>query len=123
VVIWIEDRRAKPGRKFGFFKLEGIRYWRAHSGAGHALGKHAEGFTIPARVTADLAIVEDQGKCVGQHANHGQQHERRALVHGRLLEMAIGGDDLKDFGIDALATTTQSMNEVGRDTAEFAIGG
>jgi hypothetical protein len=37
--------------------------------------------------------------------------------------MAIGGDDLKDFGIDALATTTQSMNEVGRDTAEFAIGG
>ncbi len=40
-----------------------------------------------------------------------------------MFEMTIGGDGLKDFGIDSPTAATELMDEQGRDRAQFEIGG
>ena len=41
-----------------------------------ALGDFAEGFTSSAGMAADLAVIEDQRQRIGQHPNHGEDHQR-----------------------------------------------
>src|SRR5260370_42587519 len=40
-----------------------------------------------------------------------------------MFEVTVGGDGLKDFGIDSPTAATELMNEQRRDRAEFEIGG
>src|ERR1022692_1125681 len=78
-------------------------------------------FTV--NMAADLALIEDQGKSVGQKADHGEHHKRLRLVDGGMFEVAVGGDGLKDLGIDSPATATELMNEQRRDRAQVEISG
>ena len=38
---------------------------------GQAFGEFEEGLLIAAGMAADLALIEDEGKSVGQQTNHG----------------------------------------------------
>ena len=40
-----------------------------------------------------------------------------------MFEVTVGGDGLKDFGIDSPTAATELMDEQRRDRAEFEIGG
>ena len=59
---------------------------------GHAPGKLAKGIALSAGVAADLAVVEDKREGIGEKPDHRQYHQRRGLMHGRMFEMAVGGD-------------------------------
>jgi hypothetical protein len=52
-------------------------------------------------MAAHLAVVEDQGQGIGQKPDHGQHHQGRSLMDRGVLEVAVGGDGLKNFGIDS----------------------
>src|SRR5437879_13825490 len=81
------------------------------------------GHAYSAIMAADLALVEDQGQVIIQKPNHGQDHQGRSLVDGGVFEVTVGGDGLKDFGIDSPTAATELMDEQRRDRAEFEIGG
>src|ERR1035438_5573775 len=70
-----------------------------------------EGAAFSANTAADLALIEDQGKSVGQKPDHGEHHQRRGLMDGGMLEVAVGGDGLKDLAIDSPATTAELMGD------------
>src|SRR5437899_4318492 len=88
-----------------------------------ALGILMEGLAFSAGMAADLALVEDQGQGIGEKPDHGQHHQGCGLVDRRGFEMTVGGEGLKDFGIDSPTAATELMNEQRRDRAEFEIGG
>jgi hypothetical protein len=44
-------------------------------------------------------------------------------VDGGVFEMTVGGNGLKDFGIDSPTAAAELMDEQRRDRAEFEIGG
>ena len=67
---------------------------------GHALGEFMEALATTAGMAADLPMIEDQGQGVSQQPNHGQHHQSRTLVDRGVLEMAVGGDGLKNFCIE-----------------------
>src|SRR5438132_744519 len=87
-----------------------------------ALGILMEGLAFSAGMAADLALVEDQGQGIGEKPDHGQHHQGCGLVDRRGFEMTVGGEGLKDFGIDSPTAATELMNEQRRDRAEFEIG-
>jgi len=58
-------------------------------------------------MAADLAVIEDQRQRIGQHPNHGEHHQRSALVDGGMFEMAVDGDALKHFGVDSPAASAE----------------
>jgi hypothetical protein len=82
-----------------------------------------KGLAFSAGVAADLAVVEDQGHGVGQKPDHGQHHQGRRLVDGGVFEVTVGGEGLKDFGLDSPAAAAELMDEQRRDRAEFEISG
>jgi len=65
-----------------------------------------KGLAFSAGMAADLAVVEDQGQGIGQKPDHGQQYQGRSLMDRGVFEVTVGGDGLKDFGIDAPTATT-----------------
>ena len=69
---------------------------------GQPPGEIAESEGTPSVVAANLAMEEQQSQREGQYTNHGEHDKRVAasLMHRRFLEMAVGGDGLKHFGID-----------------------
>ena len=82
-----------------------------------------KGIAFSASMAADLAVVEDQGQGIGEKPDHGQHHQGGGLVDRGVFEMTVGGDGLKDFGIDSPTAATQLMKEQRRDRAQFEIGG
>ena len=74
-------------------------------------------------MATDLAVVEDQGQGIGKKPDHGQHHQGCRLVDSGVFEVTVGGDGLKDFGIDSPTAATELMNEQRRDRAQFEIGG
>src|SRR5271166_705824 len=82
-----------------------------------------EGAAFPANVATDLALIKDQGKSVGQKPDHGEHHKRRGLMNGGMFEVAVGGDGLKDLGVDSPATAAELMDEQRRDRAKVEISG
>src|SRR4029077_3898966 len=82
-----------------------------------------ESLAFSAGMAADLTLVEDQGQGIGQKPDHGQHHQGGSLVDRGMFEVTVGGDDLKDFGIDSPTAATELMNKQRRDQAEFEIGG
>ena len=78
---------------------------------GHSLGQIVKGLAFSASMAADLALVEDQRQGVGQKPDHSQHYQGRGLVDSRVLEVAVGGDGLKDFGIDSPTATAELMDE------------
>ena len=74
-------------------------------------------------MASDLALVEDQGQGIGQKPDHRQHHQGRGLVDSRVFEVAVGGEGLKNFGVDSPAAAAELMDEQRRDRAEFEIGG
>src|SRR3982750_2498419 len=60
---------------------------------------------------------------LGQQPDHGEHHKSGALVDGRMLEMTVGGDGLKHFGVDSPAAAAELMNEQRRYQAKLEIGG
>ena len=89
---------------------------------GEALGQLMKGVAFSAGMAADLAVVEDQGQGIGQKPDHGQHHQGGGLVDRGVFEVTVGGDGLKDFGIDSPTAATQLMKEQGRDRAQVEIG-
>jgi len=81
-----------------------------------------KGVTFSAGMTADLAVVEDQRQGIGKKADHGEHHQGGGLVDGGVFEVTVGGEGLKDFGIDSPTAATELMNEQRRDRAQFEIG-
>ena len=71
-----------------------------------ALGELMKGLAFSAGMAADLAVVEDQGQGIGQKPDHGQHHQGGGLVDRGVFEVTVGGDGLKDFGIDSPTATT-----------------
>ena len=65
-------------------------------------------------MAADLAMVEDQRQGISQKPDHGQHDQRRGLVHGRVFEMTVGGDGLKNLGIDSPPAAAELMDEQRR---------
>ena len=51
---------------------------------GQVFGEIMEGGALSANVAADLALIEDQGKGVGQKPDHGEHHKSRSLIRQRL---------------------------------------
>jgi len=74
-------------------------------------------------MAADLAVAEDQCQNISQHPDHGRHDQRRALMNSGMFQVAVRGDGLKDFGVDAPPATAQLIDEQRRDGAEFEIGG
>ena len=74
-------------------------------------------------MTADLAVVEDQRQSIGKKTDHGEHHQSGGLVDGGVFEVTVGGEGLKDFGIDSPTAATELMNEQRRERAQFEIGG
>ena len=74
-------------------------------------------------MAADLAVIEDQRQGISQKPDHGQHDQRRGLVHGRVFEMTVGGDGLKNLGIDSPPAAAELMDEQRRDRTKFEIGG
>ena len=74
-------------------------------------------------MTADLAVVEDQRQSIGKKTDHSEHHQSGGLVDGGVFEMTVGGERLKDFGIDSPTAATELMKEQRRDRAQFEIGG
>jgi hypothetical protein len=68
-----------------------------------------KGLAFSAGVAADLALAENQGEGIGQKPDHGQHHQGRSLVDGGVFEVTVGGDGVKDFGIDSPAAATELM--------------
>ena len=75
---------------------------------GQDLGESAKAAIGGAFMTAHLAMVEDQGKGIGQQANHGEYEEGLLpiLMDRGFLEMTIGGEGLKHLGVDDPAAAT-----------------
>jgi hypothetical protein len=92
---------------------------------GDASSQVAEAEPWFAKVTADLTVVEDLGEGKGQDPNHGEDEQGLviALMQRGLLERTVGGDGLKDVGIDLPATAAQLNEEQGRDGAQLQIAG
>src|SRR5271169_1693190 len=82
-----------------------------------------KGLALSAGMATDLAVVEDQGQGIGKKPDHGQHHQGCRLVDSGVFEVAVGGDGLKDLGIDSPTAATELMNEQRRDRAQFEIGG
>src|SRR5713101_5245636 len=78
---------------------------------GDSLGELVKGLAFSASMAADLALVEDQGQGISQKPNHGKDHQGRSLVDGGVFEVTVGGDGLKDFGIDSPTAAAELMNE------------
>ena len=76
-----------------------------------ALGQLVKGVTFSAGMTADLAVIEDQRQGIGKKADHGEHHQSGGLVDGGVFEVTVGGEGLKDFGIDSPTAATQLMKE------------
>jgi hypothetical protein len=53
----------------------------------------------------------------------GEHHQGGGLVDRGVFEVTVGGDGLRDFGIDSPTAATELINEQRRDRAEFEIGG
>ena len=70
-----------------------------------------EGAAFSANMAADLALIEDQGKSVGQKPDHGEQHQGCSLVDRRVFEVAVSGDGLKNFRIDSPTAAAELMDE------------
>ena len=82
-----------------------------------------KGVAFSAGMATDLAVIEDQGQGIGQKPDHGQYHQGSSLVDRGMFEMTVGGEGLKDFGIDSPTAATQLMKEQRRDRAQLEIGG
>src|SRR5258708_375331 len=78
---------------------------------GDALGELVKGPAFSAGMAADLAMVEDHGKGIGQEPDHGQHYQGCGLVDSRVFEMTVGGDGLKNFCIDSPAAAAELMDE------------
>lgn len=76
-------------------------------------------------MVCDLTVVEDLGKGKGQDLNHGEDEQGLVitLLQRRLFERTVGGDGLKDVGMDLPATAAQLSEEQGRDGAQLQIAG
>ena len=72
------------------------------------------GLALAAGMAADLAVVEDKGQRVGQETDHRQHNQGGSLVDRGVFEMTVGGDGLKDFGIDSPTAATALMDEQRR---------
>ena len=70
-----------------------------------------------------LAMIEQQAERVGQQADHGQHHQSLTLTRGRLLQMRIRDDGVKDLRIDLPAAAPELVQEQRRDGAQFQVGG
>src|SRR5450759_608373 len=81
----------------------------------HAPGELAKGIGLSGGMAADLAMVEDQRQGISQKPDHGQHDQRRGLVHGRMFEMTVGGDGLKNLGIDSPPAAAELMDEQRRE--------
>ena len=82
-----------------------------------------KGVTFSAGMTADLAVVEDQRQSIGKKTDHSEHHQSGGLVDGGVFEVTVGGEGLKDFGMDSPTAATELMKEQRRDRAQFEIGG
>jgi hypothetical protein len=98
--------------------------WRqGNEPIGDPFGALVKGFAFSARMAADLAMVEDQGQGIGKKSDYSQHHQRRGLMDRGVFEVTVGGDGLKNFGIDSPAAAAELMDEQRRDRAEFEISG
>ena len=52
-------------------------------------------------MASHLSMVENQGQGIGKKPDHGQHHQGRGLVDRGVFEVTVGGDGLKNFGIDS----------------------
>lgn len=78
---------------------------------------------VSSMVAANLSMKEDHRERVGQNANH-RQHDQCSIVvlmDGRMFQMAIGGDRLKDLGINQPPTLTEQINKDRGNGIEFHI--
>src|SRR5882724_7838633 len=99
-------------------RLAGIQS-RDEEPVGKSFGQIPEGAGVASGVTENLTMKEHHGERVSQQTNHGQQHQGVTLVDGGVLEVAIGGEGLKQFRIDTPAAATEVMNEGGGDGTEL----
>ena len=74
-------------------------------------------------MATDLTAVEDQRQGIGQKPDHCQDDQRRSLMYGRVFEMAVSGDGLKNFGIDSPPAAAELMDKQRRDRTKLEIGG
>jgi hypothetical protein len=74
-------------------------------------------------MATDLPVEEDQRQGIGEEPDHGQHYQRRGLMNGRMFQMAVGDDGLKNLGIDSPPAATELMDEQRRDQTQFEIGG
>jgi hypothetical protein len=77
---------------------------KSHEPVGHALGKFVGALVTAVGMAADLPMIEDQRQRVSQQPNHRQHHQSCTLVDRGMLEVAGGGQGLKDRGIDPPST-------------------
>src|ERR1019366_8061456 len=82
-----------------------------------------EGAGVTSCVTQNLTMKKHHGERISQQTNHRQQYQRITLVDGGVLEVAIAGEGLKQFRVDAPATAAHLMNKRGGDGAELEIRG
>lgn len=70
-------------------------------------------------------MKEHQGERKGQYANPGKHPQRltTALMHRWFFEVPFGGHGLEHFAIDNPTTTTQLMDEHGRNGTQLQIAG
>ena len=72
-------------------------------------------------MTQYLTMIKDQAQGVGQNANHGQHDQRTALMDGGVLEMGLGSEGLKHFGIHPPAASSEFVEEAGRDRTQIQV--
>jgi hypothetical protein len=82
-----------------------------------------EAVATAAGMAADLALVEHQRQSISQQPNHGQHYQGRALMNGGMFQVAVGGNGLKHFGIDAPPAAAELMDEQRGDRAKSEIRG
>jgi preprotein translocase subunit SecD len=61
-------------------------------------------------------MVENQGQGIGKKPDHSQHHQGRGLVDSGVFEVTVGGDGLKNFGIDSPTAAAELMDEQRHDT-------
>src|SRR5713226_5577881 len=68
-------------------------------------------------------MKEHQGERKGQYANAGEHPQRltTALMHRWFFEVPFGGHGLEHFAIDNPTTTTQLMDEHGRNGTQLQV--
>jgi hypothetical protein len=103
----------------------GIRLGSNHKLIRQPLGQIAKTEGATSEVTANSAMKENQGPGERQNPNHGEHDQRlaAALMHGWFLEVAVGGDGLKQFGVDDSTTPARLMDEHRWNGAQLQVAG